>query len=254
MYSARRAPLGLGYLLALPLRAVVLFVQGNVPVDRARPFGINRVEQSGECTRADLHAARPGRRQLPAAFRSDHRRIRHELDATAAEADRLSSEYPPAEALRRWAQSLARFVATKRGFASALHSGDPAYQPLPAQFLGVLAPRVQSILDAGQADGTIRGDVRAEDLIHALSGLADSHPGESEGRAARMTGVLLDGVDRGGPAAARLVGNDHDALDQVAAQCEAERADAVESLPGHLQVHEVGLGLALLDDVDELEA
>lgn len=120
--------------------------------------------------------------------------FRRELEATAAEADRLASEYPPAEALRRWSEALARFVATKRGFASALHSGDPAYQPLPGQFLGVLAPRVQRILDAGVQDGTIRGNIRAEDLIHALSRLADSHPGDADGPAASMTGVLLDGL------------------------------------------------------------
>jgi AcrR family transcriptional regulator len=122
--------------------------------------------------------------------------FRRELDATAAEADRLAAEYPPAEALHRWSEALARFVATKRGFASALHSGDPAYQPLPSQFLGVLAPKVQRILDAGAADGTIRANVRAEDLIHALSRLADGLPGAPEGSAARMTDVLLDGLLR----------------------------------------------------------
>src|SRR5688572_24057576 len=37
--------------------------------------------------------------------------FRRELDATAAEADRLSAEHPPAQALRLWAESLARFVA-----------------------------------------------------------------------------------------------------------------------------------------------
>jgi AcrR family transcriptional regulator len=120
--------------------------------------------------------------------------FRRELDATAAEAERLAAEYPPAEALRRWSESLGRFVATKRGFASALHSGDPAYAPLPAQFLGVLAHKVQQILDAGAADGTIRDDVRAEDLIHALSRLADSHPGDADDRAGRMTSVFIDGL------------------------------------------------------------
>ncbi len=119
--------------------------------------------------------------------------FRRELDATAAEADRLLSQYPPAQALRSWARSLARFVATKRGFASALHSGDPAYQPLPAQFLGVLAPKVQAILDAGAADGTIRGDIRADDLIRALSRLADDPAGPDD-RATGMTDVLLDGL------------------------------------------------------------
>ncbi|MGN6126787.1 MAG: TetR/AcrR family transcriptional regulator [Humibacter sp.] len=119
--------------------------------------------------------------------------FRRELDTTADEAERLAAEYPPAEALRRWSVSLGRFVATKRGFASALHSGDPAYQPLPALFLGILSPKVQRILDAGVADGTIRSGVRAEDLIHALSRLADDQGGDADG-APRMTDVLLDGL------------------------------------------------------------
>lgn len=125
--------------------------------------------------------------------------FRRELESTAAEADRLAATHPPAEALRRWADSLARFVATKQGFATALHSGDPAYAPLPKQFLGVLAPRVQAILDAGAADGTIRGDVRAEDLIHALSRLADSRLGDADDRGRRMTGILLDGLTTAPP-------------------------------------------------------
>lgn len=119
--------------------------------------------------------------------------FRRELEATGAEADRLAAAYPPMEALRRWSESLARFVATKRGFASALHSGDPAYTPLPAQFIGVLAPRVQRILDAGAADGSIRPDIRAEDLVPALSRLADSTAAAAN-PADGMMGVLLDGL------------------------------------------------------------
>jgi hypothetical protein len=53
---------------------------------------------------------------------------------------------------------------------------------------------VQSILDAGAREGTIREDIRADDLIHALSRLADSQPGDSGERAARMTDVLLAGL------------------------------------------------------------
>ncbi len=120
--------------------------------------------------------------------------FRRELDATAAEAERLSAEYPPAEALRRWADRLAGFVATKRGFASALHSGDPAYAPLPGLFLGILAPRVQRMLDAGAADGTLRAGVQAEELISALSRLADGSAGVEGGGSAPMVGVLLDGL------------------------------------------------------------
>jgi AcrR family transcriptional regulator len=122
--------------------------------------------------------------------------FRRELEATAAEADRLAAELPPAQALRRWAGSLARFVGTKRGLAAALHSGDPAYAPLPEQFIGVLGPKVQRILDAGAADGTIRPGVPAKDVIYALSRLADTRAdsGEQEGL---MVAVLLDGLTAG---------------------------------------------------------
>lgn len=120
--------------------------------------------------------------------------FRREVDATAAEADRLAAECPPPEALRLWTARFAGFVATKRGFASALHSGDPAYQPLPAYFFGTLAPKVQGILDAGAREGSIRGDVRAEDLIHALSRLAQDNSGDAGERAMRMTDLLLDGL------------------------------------------------------------
>jgi AcrR family transcriptional regulator len=120
--------------------------------------------------------------------------FRREVDATAAAAEELGAQHPPAEALRLWASHLARFVATKHGFVGALHSGDPAYRPLPDYFLGTLAPPVQRILDAGAQDGTIRDDVDAVDLIHALSRLSDPQPGAADDRAARMSGILLDGL------------------------------------------------------------
>jgi AcrR family transcriptional regulator len=120
--------------------------------------------------------------------------FRREVDATAAEAGRLAAECPPPEALRLWARRFAGFVATKRGFASALHSGDPAYQTLPGYFVGTLAPAVQRILDAGVRDGSIRDDVRAGDLIHALSRLAQDPSGDLDDRETRMSDVLLDGL------------------------------------------------------------
>lgn len=120
--------------------------------------------------------------------------FRREVDATAAAAEQLAAEHAPPDALRLWAERLARFVATKRGFAKALHSGDPAYAPLPAYFLGHLAPRVQEILDVGARDGSLRADIRADDLISALIRLADRRPGDDEAGVGRMIDVLVDGL------------------------------------------------------------
>lgn len=120
--------------------------------------------------------------------------FRHEVDDTAAEAERLAAEHPPAEALRLWSARLARFVATKHGFAAALHSGDPAYAPLPDYLIGTLAPKVQAILDAGARAGTVRPDVDATDVIYALSRLAGGDPTGVEGEPPRMVGVFVDGL------------------------------------------------------------
>jgi hypothetical protein len=46
----------------------------------------------------------------------------------------LASKYEPDEALARWMQRFVDFIATKRGLATALHSGDPAYSALPGYF------------------------------------------------------------------------------------------------------------------------
>lgn len=120
--------------------------------------------------------------------------FRREVDASAAAADTLAAAHPPAEALRRWAAHFAGFVATKRGLSAALHSGDPAFAPLPDYFLGTLGPRVQVMLDAAARDGGTRSDVSADDLIVALSRLTESTPGDGSARSERMIGLLLDGI------------------------------------------------------------
>src|SRR6476659_2372864 len=53
--------------------------------------------------------------------------FRHEIDACADAASVLATEHGPGEALARWMQRYAAFIATKHGLAAALHSGDPAY-------------------------------------------------------------------------------------------------------------------------------
>jgi AcrR family transcriptional regulator len=56
------------------------------------------------------------------------------VDARADAASVLASKYEPGEALARWMQRFVDFIATKRGLAAALHSGDPAYSDLPGYF------------------------------------------------------------------------------------------------------------------------
>jgi AcrR family transcriptional regulator len=116
------------------------------------------------------------------------------IDATADAAAVLSAAYDPAEALIRWLHQFTELLATKRGLASALHSGDPAFSQLPAYFLQRLGPALATLLDAAVSDGSVRDDIGAEDLLHAITQLSQPVPGRGPEHNQRMVTVLADGL------------------------------------------------------------
>ncbi|WP_308159161.1 TetR/AcrR family transcriptional regulator [Curtobacterium sp. ISL-83] len=118
--------------------------------------------------------------------------FRQAVDACAAAADELSAAYAPDEALARWLQRFTEFVATKRGLAAALHSGDPAFEALPAYFLGTLGDALTGLLDAATAAGSIRPDVDASQLLHAVADLCHGAPTAEQSQL--MVGLLVDGL------------------------------------------------------------
>ncbi|GAB2576862.1 TetR family transcriptional regulator [Paractinoplanes abujensis] len=120
--------------------------------------------------------------------------IEREIDACAEAAPALAAEYEPGEALARWLDRLATFVATKRGFASALHSGDPAYEGLSGFFMAKLGPALGSLLDRAVAAGAIRAGVSPQDLLYAVAKLCAPRPDEAPGYGRRMTALLVDGL------------------------------------------------------------
>jgi AcrR family transcriptional regulator len=118
------------------------------------------------------------------------------IDAVADAGPTLSAEYEPAQALTRWIHRFTELLATKRGLASALHSGDPAFEGLPGYFLQRLGPTLAALLDAAVADGAVRDDISAEDLLHAITQLCQPVPGRAPEHNQRIVGVLLDGLRR----------------------------------------------------------
>lgn len=116
------------------------------------------------------------------------------IDAVADAGPVLSAEYEPVEALTRWAYRFAELLATKRGLASALHSGDPAFQGLPGYFWQRLGPTLADLLAAAAAGGTIRDDIGAEDLLHAITQLCQPVPGRTLEHNQRIVGIFLDGL------------------------------------------------------------
>jgi AcrR family transcriptional regulator len=123
--------------------------------------------------------------------------FRQEVDACADAAPALAAEHPPGEALGRWMQRYAGFIATKRGLASALHSGDPTFAPLPAYFQERLNPALKGLLDAAAAAGEARNDIDAEDLLMAVARLCMSAQQDRPEQAAQMVDLLVDGLRYG---------------------------------------------------------
>ena len=124
--------------------------------------------------------------------------FRREVDACADAAPAIAAEFEPAEALSRWLVRFIGFVAAKRGLAAALHSGDPAFDALPAYFSGRLGPTLQTLLDSAAASGGIRSDVDAEELLIAVSRLCTPGPGGDAGeQSQRMVALLVDGLRYG---------------------------------------------------------
>jgi hypothetical protein len=86
------------------------------------------------------------------------------------------------------------FIATKAGLAAALHSGDPAFDALPAYFRASFEPVLTSLLDAAAAVGEIRRDVAAYDLLRAIGNLSVTTGEEGAVHTRTMVGLLIDGL------------------------------------------------------------
>jgi AcrR family transcriptional regulator len=123
--------------------------------------------------------------------------FRHEVDACADAAPVLAAEHGPGDALARWMQRYAAFIATKRGLATALHSGNPAFDTLPAYFQKRLLPALRTLLEAAAAAGEVRADVEPDDLLGAVASLCMQTHDDGPAHARRMVALLVDGLRYG---------------------------------------------------------
>ncbi|MDV3127707.1 TetR/AcrR family transcriptional regulator [Mycobacterium sp. 21AC1] len=115
-----------------------------------------------------------------------------EVSATAAD---LVGRYPPPAALRRWMDRYATFVAAKKGMAESLRTIFESGAVDHCDSRASVFAAVQTLLDAGAADGSLRADVRADDVVFSLLGiLLVSGSGE---QSQRMLDLLVAGVQAG---------------------------------------------------------
>lgn len=123
--------------------------------------------------------------------------FRREVDACAAAAETLADERPPGEALAHWLRCYTGFIATKKGLAAALHSGDPAFDALPDYFRAKFEPALTTLLKAAAAAGDVRGDIEPYDLLRAIGNLSTAGGEDGAAHIQRMLDLLIDGLRYG---------------------------------------------------------
>jgi AcrR family transcriptional regulator len=122
---------------------------------------------------------------------------RKELADLCASAGDLLATRPPELALRAWMDRFAGYVTAKREMADALRAVFASGAVTVSVAREQLAEAVQTILDAGVTAGTLRDDVRAEDIVASIVGMfaATSLAGGHE-QLERMLDLLMDAVRR----------------------------------------------------------
>jgi AcrR family transcriptional regulator len=120
--------------------------------------------------------------------------MEHEIDACAEEATVLLADHEPWDALTAWISRLTALVGTKRGLASALHSGDPAFDDLPDYVTQRLEPALDRLLGAARASDHVRADVTARDVILTVGLMCQPIRGENRALNERMIGIFIEGL------------------------------------------------------------
>ncbi|GAB3571106.1 TetR/AcrR family transcriptional regulator [Amycolatopsis endophytica] len=120
---------------------------------------------------------------------------REDVAALVRAAPELLTEHPPVVALRKWLEMLARYGRIKHGLSGAFYAATHAqlaeegYQPV----VGAIG----ALLAAGTADGTVRDDITAEELLLLVGFLwrveVDAN---RDKRVATMLDVVLNGLFR----------------------------------------------------------
>ena len=120
---------------------------------------------------------------------------RQEVEALSLAAEALARDYPPDRALAEWMQRFVGYIAAKRGMAGSLRLLISSKSGLFSDASGLVQGALHRLVDAAREAGSIRDDVDASDIFHALSGIynAPDTP-EWQDRSRRMIALLMDGL------------------------------------------------------------
>ena len=155
----------------------------------AQPVALEQVARQAGVGIGTLYRHFPSREALVEAL------YREEVEQLCAQVDTLLAAQSPDRALRMWMDSFADYVEAKRELGEALRALIDAGVVTAAKSRERLAAALRRLLEAGAADGTLRPDLRAEDVVTAVVGVvsATTVAGGRE-QSGRLFDLLLDGA------------------------------------------------------------
>jgi AcrR family transcriptional regulator len=119
---------------------------------------------------------------------------RQDVEDLVVTAPALLAKHDPVTALARWFDRVADYARVKRGVFAAVEVA--VWQHLSVHSLGPIGDAVTTLLEAGKADGTIRSDVDARDVILLIGYLSRLDEAEWDTRARHLLDIVLDGLRR----------------------------------------------------------
>jgi AcrR family transcriptional regulator len=121
---------------------------------------------------------------------------RNEVDRLHSAAARLARDLPPFEALKKWLEGYATLMGMKYGMADAMKSALNSDAQVFLHSRVKLIDALSSLLLAAAAEGTIRGDADADDILLAVSASVSASRGRDDAakKAARLLALIIDGL------------------------------------------------------------
>jgi AcrR family transcriptional regulator len=112
-----------------------------------------------------------------------------------AGAHELLERLAPSEAMRRWMDLFADWLATKHGMTDTLLTMIESGAIAHAQTRTELLQAITTLLDAGNAAGDFRTDISAEDIAASLIGIFTvAGKPQQRAQASRLLNLLMDGL------------------------------------------------------------
>jgi AcrR family transcriptional regulator len=119
--------------------------------------------------------------------------FRNQVQAVCNQGEELVTWPSAGEALARWLQALASYMATKRGLTAALVAADGSKAEVVSTCSMAIRSTAERLLARAQETGEVRDDLDPTELmmlIHGVIVASELHPEKS----ARLMTLLLEGI------------------------------------------------------------